>query len=86
MRIDVTSGSVDQVRNAVPVFVAFEGEQRPEKLLPPSAAKDAGLLARLGESGFRGALNDTTLLPLGKGWLIVVRAGEAKDVRLERVR
>ena len=86
MRIDVTSGSVDQVRNAVPVFVAFEGEQRPEKLLPPSAAKDAGLLARLGESGFRGALNDTTLLPLGKGWLIVVGAGKAKDLSLERVR
>jgi len=78
MRVHVVSGQLDRVHHdAVSVFAAFEAEQRPEKLIPSEALHHTDLLSRLAECGFRGALNETILLPLGKGWAIIVGVGKA---------
>ena len=94
MRITVRSGRLEQVRGAVTVFAALEGEQHPERLLPPSSvARDRGLLRLVASSGFRGAANETLLLPAprqagprGGGWVLVIGLGKAKQLSLERVR
>jgi leucyl aminopeptidase len=77
---------LDQVRDGVPVYGALEGEQRPERLLPPSSARDRELRRLVDSSGFRGAPNETLTLPRGRGWALVVGLGKAKQLSLERVR
>ena len=86
MRITVRSGRLDQVRDGVPVFGALEGEQRPERLLPLSSARDRELRRLVEASGFRGAAGETLLLPRGKSWELVVGLGKAKTLSLEGVR
>jgi len=83
MRIQVKSG---QVRDGVQVIAALEGEQRAERLLPASAARDRQLSQLVAGSGFRGAPNETALLPKGKQWVLAVGLGKAKDLSLDRVR
>ena len=87
MRITVRAGRLGQVRDAVAVFAALEGERHPERLLPPSSvARDRELLRLVASSGFRGAANETLFLPRGRGWVLVVGLGKAKQLSLERVR
>ena len=86
MRITVRSGRVSQVRGAVQVFAALEGEQHPERLLPASSAQDAELRRLVNSAGFRGAANEALMLPKGKQWVLVVGLGKAKDLSLERAR
>ncbi len=87
MRITVRSGRLGQVRGAVAVFAALEGEGHPERLLPlSSVARDRELLRLVVSSGFRGAANETLILPRGRGWVLVVGLGKAKQLSLERVR
>ena len=82
MRIQVKSGHVGRVFDGVAVFAALEGEERPDALLPNNN-KLAQLAAR---SGFRGALNETSLLPEGNRWLLVVGLGKSKELSLDKVR
>ncbi len=86
MRVVVKKSGIGQVSGAVQVIGAVEGEQRPERLLPPSVARDRALVSLIQRSGFRGAANETTLLPKGAGWVLVVGLGKSKDLSLERVR
>ncbi|HEX9780816.1 MAG TPA: leucyl aminopeptidase [bacterium] len=86
MRIDVNAGRVDQVRGAVPVYAALESERRPETLLPASALRDPGLMSVVSRSGFRGAANETLLLPRRQGWALIVGLGKADGLTLDRVR
>ena len=97
MRIQVRAGQFGAVRGGLQVYGALEGEQHPERLLPASTARDAGLRRLVDSSGFRGAHNETALLPvppLGRGqagprgnrWVLVVGLGKAKDLSLERAR
>jgi leucyl aminopeptidase len=74
------------MRGAVHVVAALEGEQHPERLLPASAARDRALTQLVAGSGFRGAPNETVLLPKGKQWVLVVGLGKAKDLSLDRAR
>ena len=86
MRIQVRAGRLDQVRGGIQVFGAFEGERKPERLMPPSAGAHRQLQQLLAGAGFRGAANETAFLPLGKSWVLVVGFGKAKDFSLEKVR
>ena len=86
MRIQVRSGQLGQLRGGVTVYAALEGEQHPERLLPSSSVRERALIQLIRGSGFRGAANETTLLPKGNGWVLVVGIGKAKDLSLERVR
>jgi len=86
MRLTVRSGRLGDVRDGVPVFAALEGEQRSERLLPPSVTRDQALRRLVDGSGFRGAANEVVLLPRGSGWILVVGLGKAKELSLERVR
>src|SRR3989338_1764659 len=86
MRITVRSGQLGSVRGGVQVFGALEGDAKPERVLPGSAAKDRGLLALISGSGMRGELNTTAFLPHRGHWVLVVGLGKAKDVSLDRVR
>lgn len=86
MRIDVRSGRLSQVRGGVQVIMALEGEQQPVRLLPDSTAADRALSRVLTGSGFRGALNETAMLPLSGRWIIFVGLGKERDLTLERVR
>ena len=86
MRIQVKAGQLGQVRQGVRVFAAVEGEQHPERLLPPSSTRDKELARLVHSSGFRGAANETVFLPRGSQWTLVVGLGKAKDLSLERLR
>ena len=86
MRIHVKSGQLGQIRGGVQVFAALEGEQKPERLLPASSARDQSLTKLVTNSGFRGAPNETVFLPHKNGWVVVVGLGKAKDLALDRVR
>ena len=86
MKIVVKSGQLSQVRDGVKVFGALEAEERPESLLPPPVLGRAPLLRLVARSGFRGAANDTLLLPDGDGWVLVVGLGKKKDLSLNRLR
>ena len=86
MRITVRSGQLARGRDGVQVLAALEGERHPERLLPASASRDRELGRLVGESGFRGASNETTFLPIRGRWVLVVGLGKAKDLSLERVR
>ncbi|MBI2884649.1 MAG: leucyl aminopeptidase [Candidatus Omnitrophica bacterium] len=86
MRVVVKRAGIGQVSGAVQVIGAIEGEQRPERLLPASVARDRALVGLIQRSGFRGASNETTLLPKGTGWVLVVGLGKSKDLSVERVR
>ncbi len=86
MRIDVRSGRLSQVRGGVQVIMALEGEKQPARLLPDSTAADRALSCVLTGSGFRGALNETAMLPLSGRWIIFVGLGKERDLTLERVR
>ena len=68
MRIQVKSGQLGQVRGGVQVFAALEGERRAERLLPASSARDAALRRLVDAAGFRGAANETVLLPRYGRW------------------
>ncbi len=59
MRITVRSGQLSQRREGVQVYAVFEGEQKPERLLPASSARDQALQRLVASSGFRGAANET---------------------------
>src|SRR3990167_6133686 len=78
MRITVRSGRVGQVRGAVQVFAAMEGEQRAARLLPDSTARDQELKRLVAGSGFRGAPNEVLFLPRagGRQWVLVVGLGK----------
>lgn len=82
MRIQVKSGHLGQVSDGVAVFAALEGEAHPEALLPNNN-KLAQLAAR---SGFRGSLNETSLLPQGNRWILVVGLGKSQDLSLDKIR
>ncbi len=82
MRIQVKTGRLGQVQDGVAVFTALEGEEHPSSLLPSHGR----LLSLVSRSGFRGALNETILLPEGKRWVLVVGIGKMKDLSLDRVR
>ena len=86
MRITVRSGRVDQVRDGVPVFAALEGEQHPDRILPSSSARDQSLRRLIQSSGFRGAPNETLVLPRAHGWTFVIGLGKEKQLSLERIR
>ena len=86
MYISVRAGRVDQVREGVQVYAALEGELHPERLLPSSTARDHELRRLVNASGFRGALNETVLLPQGQRWVLVVGLGKLKDLSLDRAR
>jgi leucyl aminopeptidase len=86
MRIAVKSGRLEHVRDAIQVYGALEDERHPERLLPASSGRDRELTRLVGSSGFRGAPGETLWLPRGKGWILVVGMGKAKDLSLERVR
>ena len=97
MRIQVKAGQIGQVRDGVQVLAALEGERHPERLLPApalasggpgpaSSARDRAFGRLVSESGFRGASNETVLLPHQGRWVLVVGLGKVKDLSLERVR
>lgn len=86
MRIQVKVGRVGQVRGGVAVYAALEGAQRPERVLPSYAARDRALMQLVGRCGFRGAVNETLVLPKGRAWVVVVGLGKASDLSLDRVR
>ncbi|MBI4004410.1 MAG: leucyl aminopeptidase [Candidatus Omnitrophica bacterium] len=86
MRITVRSGQLGQIRDGVLVFAALEGEQKPERLLPDSTARDKALVKLIADSGLRGAANETVFLPKGNQWILAVGLGKAKGLSLERVR
>ncbi len=86
MRIQVRAGQLAPQRNQLAVFAALEGDERPERLLPASTARDPGLGRLVAGSGFRGAANETLLLPYRQGWVAVVGLGKRKDLSLDRVR
>ena len=86
MRIIVRSGQLSQRRDGVQVYAAFEGEQKPERLLPASSARDQALSRLIAQSGFRGAANETVFLPHSNRWVLIVGLGKAKEFSLEKVR
>lgn len=86
MRIQVRAGQLAPQRSQLAVFAALEGEDRPERLLPASTARDRELGRLVATSGFRGAANETLILPHRGGWVAVVGLGKAKQLSLERVR
>ena len=86
MRISVRSGQVGRIGGGVQVFGAFEGEQRPERLLPLSSARERELIRLVNTSGFRGAPNETVLLPRRNQWALIVGLGKSKDLTLDRAR
>ena len=86
MRIAVRVGPLSQMRDGVQVFAALEGEQKPERLLPASTARDQALHRLVVNSGFRGASNETVFLPINGRWVLVVGLGKAKELSLEKVR
>lgn len=86
MRIHVKSGQLDRVHDGVAVFAALEAEERPSSLLPSESLRDSKLLSLVARSGFRGALNETILLPEGNRWILVVGLGKMKELSLDRVR
>ncbi len=83
MRITVRSGRIGEVRGAVQVYGALEGERKPERLLPAYAARDRALAQLVAGAGFRGSKNETVLLPRGTGWVLVVGLGKSKDLSLD---
>ncbi len=86
MRIRVRSGQLGHIRDGVQVYAALEGEQHPERLLPASSVRDRALNQLVRNSGFRGARNETALLPHGKQWVLVVGLGKAKELSLDVAR
>jgi leucyl aminopeptidase len=86
MRIQIKSGRLSQIRDGVLTVAGLEGEERPERLLPASVAQDTALSKLIRGCGFRGAANETVLLPDGKRWVLAVGLGKAKDLSLDRVR
>ncbi|OGX12329.1 MAG: hypothetical protein A3I71_07045 [Omnitrophica WOR_2 bacterium RIFCSPLOWO2_02_FULL_63_16] len=86
MRLQVKVGQVGQVRGGVAVYAAWEGEQRPDRVLPSYAARDRAFIQLVGRCGFRGAANETLMLPKGRSWVVVVGLGKADDLSLDRVR
>ncbi len=86
MRVQVKSGQLSRIRDGVQVFAATEGERKPERLLPASAARDRALVRLVANAGFLGAANETVLLPRDGRWVLVVGLGKTKDLSLERVR
>ena len=86
MRIQVRSGQFGQGRDGIRVFAAFEGEKRPERLLPASSGRDRTLRQLLAGAGFRGGPNETAFLPRGRTWVLVVGLGKHQDLTLDRAR
>ena len=86
MRITVKAGRVGVQRGTVLVYGALQGEGRVERFLPASAAADRSLSKLVAGSGFQGGSNDTTFLPRGNGWVLVVGLGKAKELTLDRAR
>ena len=86
MRITVHAGKVHQVNDAVHVYAAFEGEERCERLLPDEAQHDAPLKRLAAGAGFRGAPNETVLLPNAGRWTLIVGLGTARALTIERIR
>ena len=86
MRIDVKVGRGPSGRGVVQVYGAFEGDARPERLVPRAAANDRALGQLVAGAGFRGAPNETVLVPKNGAWYLVVGLGKAKDLSLERAR
>jgi len=86
MRITVRSGQVSRVKGGIQVYGAFEGERKPEKLLPAYAARDRSLAQLVAGAGFRGSKNEIVLLPKGNQWVLVVGLGKAKGLSLDQAR
>jgi len=86
MRIQVRTGRLDQTRDGVPVFAAFEGEQTLQRLIPASSSRDQALAKLAASAGFRGTANETLLVPRGAQWVLVIGLGKEKDLSLERIR
>ena len=86
MRITIRSGNVSQIGAAIHVYAAFEGEERFERLLPDEAQRDEALKQLAADAGFRGAPNETVLLPHGKRWTLIVGLGKVKELTIERAR
>ena len=86
MRVVVRVGQLSQFRDGVQVYAALEGEQKPERLLPASSARDQALRRLVASAGFRGASNETVFLPRDGRWVLIVGLGKAKDLSLERIR
>ena len=84
MRITVRAGRIDQVRGGIQAFGAFEGDRRPQRLLPASAGANRSLAALIAGAGFRGAANETAFLPNGKQWVLVVGLGKPRICPLRR--
>ena len=88
MRIHVKAGVPEQQRDGVLVFPAIEGTagSHPKPVLLGASKRDKELAHLVGESGFRGAVNETLLLPLGKQWALIVGLGKAKELSLDHLR
>ena len=86
MRIEVKRGQRSRGAGEIQVVGALEGERRPERLMPRVAASDRTLNRLVAGAGFRGASNDTLLLPRDGRWTLVVGLGKAKNLSLEQLR
>ena len=86
MQIQVRAGQLSQIRNGVPVFAALEGEQKLQRLMPVSSARDRQLLKLATSAGFRGAANETVLLPRDSRWVLVVGLGKERELSLDTIR
>ncbi|MBI3088372.1 MAG: leucyl aminopeptidase [Candidatus Omnitrophica bacterium] len=82
MRVFVKAGRGDGLQ----VVAALEGDAKPERFLPVAALRDRELGRLAAGAGFRGAANETVLLPRGPQWVLVVGLGKSKDLSLERLR
>ena len=86
MRIQVRAGQLSQIRDGVPVFAALEGEKKVGRIIPVSSARDRELTTLAVGAGFRGAANETLLVPRGRQWVLIVGLGKEKDLSLEKMR
>jgi leucyl aminopeptidase len=77
---------VDQVRGALHVYGALEGDRHPERLLPDYTARDKALRQLVNGSGFRGSANEAAFLPRGASWALIVGLGKSQQLSLERMR
>ena len=85
MRITVKSGSLASLRQGVPAYAAFEGNEQTGSLLPQAWAT-GGLGKTVRESGFRGCQGEQLFLPNAQGWAVVIGLGKEKDLSIERLR
>ena len=86
MRITVRSGRVDPGRKSLRVVAAVEGPECFERLLPAEAGRPGPLTKLLTDLQFRGASNETALLPHDGRWTLAVGLGKSEELSADRAR